>query len=127
MIVTSSSIHTTEPPPSPSNLELFPGLITDPEGLDHPNNQILVDAPAVNPRLPIGVIVALLMATGLVGNSLVLYVYHCKMPRTVFSTFVTVLALLDLLTVLISMPIDVVIKSVLLGGSSELNAICKVG
>jgi uncharacterized protein YwlG (UPF0340 family) len=80
-----------------------------------------------NPRLANGIIVAILMLVGLVGNGLVLYVYQFKkMERTVFSTFVTVLAILDITTALIGMPIDVIIKTVLFSRSEALDAICKV-
>nr|KAG5707527.1 hypothetical protein BaRGS_012031 [Batillaria attramentaria] len=88
-------------------------------------NDIIVPA-RINPRLANGVIVAVLMVVGLVGNSLVLYVYNFKMPRTVFSFFVTVLALLDLTTTLCGMPIDVVIKTVLLSDTLSMNVICKI-
>lgn len=87
-------------------------------------DEVLVHAD-YNPRLPNGIVVAVLLAVGLVGNSLVLYVYHFKMQRTVFTTFVTVLAALDLTTALVGMPIDVVIKTAMLGESRAFNAICK--
>lgn len=79
-----------------------------------------------NPRLVSGVIVAVLMVIGFLGNSLVLYVYNFKMPRTVFSLFVTVLALLDLTTALVGMPIDVAIKAFLLPNNTPVMVICKI-
>lgn len=81
---------------------------------------------AFNPRLPNGILVAILMCIGFVGNSLVLYIYHFKMPRTVFSTFVTVLALLDLCTTVCSMPLDVVMKTIIIDSHQTLNILCKI-
>ncbi|KAK7113902.1 RYamide receptor-like [Littorina saxatilis] len=113
--------------PVPSNISAFSGAGSFGEQnthLDH-NNEILVNTD-YNPRLANGMVVAAMMVVGLVGNSLVLYVYNFKMPRTVFSTFVTVLAALDLATTLIGMPIDVVIKSAVLDKSDALTVFCKV-
>ena len=103
----------------------FPGLVRTTADSDHHHDYVLVDTD-YNPRLPNGVVVAVLMAVGLVGNALVLYVYHFKMPRTVFTTFVVVLAALDLTTALVGMPIDVVIKTATLGESPAFSAACKL-
>ena len=106
----------------------FPGSVrttADSDHHQHDHDYVLVDAD-YNPRLPNGVVVAVLMAVGLVGNALVLYVYHFKMPRTVFTTFVVVLAALDLTTALVGMPIDVVIKTATLGESAAFSAACKL-
>ena len=105
---------------------LFPSM--DPAydtDLDQNNSTIVIN-PDFNPRLPNGIIVAVLMLLGISGNTLVLYVYHFKMDHTVFSTFVTVLAILDLATAFVGMPIDLAIKSAMLERSRGLDILCKV-
>ncbi|KAL8614732.1 hypothetical protein ACOMHN_017070 [Nucella lapillus] len=86
----------------------------------------VVEDTETNPRYPNGIIVAILMAIGLVGNSLVLYVYHFKMEHTVFTTFVIFLAGLDLTTTLTSMPLDVVLKCLRMEKTAAMEVICKM-
>ncbi|XP_076449805.1 uncharacterized protein LOC143286103 [Babylonia areolata] len=87
---------------------------------------VLGGSDVINPRYPNAIVVALFMVVGLVGNSLVLYVYNAKMETTVFTTFVTFLAGLDLTTTLTAMPLDMVIKAVMVERSQGVEIMCKV-
>lgn len=91
----------------------------------HQVKQTLVEA-SINPRLPNGTIIAVLMLIGIVGNVLVVYIYQFKLPQTVFSMFVTVLALLDLCNTFCSMPLDIAMKSAIIKDTNAFNIMCKI-
>ncbi|GFN95272.1 orexin receptor type 2 [Plakobranchus ocellatus] len=85
------------------------------------------DTDSTNPRLVNGVIVLLLLLLNLSGNSLVCYIYRYRIKASVFSFFVTILALLDLSTALTTMVIDVILKMRRESESTlNLAAMCKL-
>lgn len=58
--------------------------------------------------LPVVFYVGTSMVFGAVGNSAVSYIYYCKLEKTATNLFVAVLSACDLLSCLISMPVEIV-------------------
>ncbi|XP_035828142.1 gastrin/cholecystokinin type B receptor [Aplysia californica] len=80
-----------------------------------------------NPRLVNGVMVLLLLLLNLMGNGLVFCVYHAMAKRNVFSLFVKVLAVLDLVTALTTMLMDTMSKMRPLDERAlNLDVLCKL-
>ncbi|XP_071107579.1 galanin receptor 2a-like [Haliotis cracherodii] len=78
-----------------------------------------------NPRFFNGVVVSLFMTIGILGNTLVFCIQHFKCKPTTFSFFVKVLAVLDLMSCVVTMPIDIVVKTVPNLSSIDMFTACK--
>ncbi len=76
------------------------------------NTEDIITTLDQNPRLFNGVVVSVFMTVGILGNTLVFCIQHFKCKPTTFSFFVKVLAVLDLMSCVVTMPIDVVVKTV---------------
>ncbi|CAI9736338.1 orexin receptor type 2-like [Octopus vulgaris] len=69
--------------------------------------QVLNDEKA-DTYLPVIFYVGISMLFGAIGNSAVSYIYYCKLEKTATNLFVAVLSACDLLSCLISMPVEIV-------------------
>ena len=57
--------------------------------------------------IPVIVVIAILMVIGLIGNPLVIYFYACRMKPTASYMFIATLACFDLLSSVVSMPLEI--------------------
>lgn len=93
----------------------------------HSSNDSMIYTDTTNPRLVNGVIVLLFLVLNLLGNGLVFYVYKFRVKKTIFSFFVTILAVLDLLSAVTTMLMDVILKVRPLDEKAmSLAALCKL-
>ncbi|CAL1538821.1 unnamed protein product [Lymnaea stagnalis] len=91
------------------------------------SNASMIYTDTTNPRLVNGVVVLLLLILNLLGNGLVFYVYKFRVKKTIFSLFVTILAVLDLLSAVTTMLMDVIVKVRPLDEKDmSLAALCKL-
>ncbi|GAB1599549.1 neurotensin receptor type 1-like [Argonauta hians] len=61
-----------------------------------------------NTYLPVIFYIGISMLLGAIGNSAVSYIYYCKLEKTATNLFVAALSACDLLSCLISMPVEIV-------------------
>ncbi|XP_062582373.1 rhodopsin, GQ-coupled-like [Saccostrea cucullata] len=84
-----------------------------------------INASKAQQRLPTVIFLTLLMIIGVIGNTLVIVVYSRKYPPSMFRLYILSLAIIDLLSGVFAMPVEIVDNAYPVMFYSE--ALCKCG